>query len=114
MSEFTHNLICLPVSLTIGILMNKYLIDSGLTSMYSISPLTTNLDLAKWLGKEVRYKRELLTPEFVQANGTICIDTIFTIKETQKNYKGTEVLRGYALPIDTFGRCLNPNDVEII
>lgn len=93
--------------------MDKILRESGLDKLYHISPLTDNVELAHFLGKHVRYKRELLTPEFIYLHGTISVTGVFYIKYTQRNCDNKEVLRGY-FDGDIFGRCMDPKDVEIV
>ena len=93
--------------------MHHEIKDSGLGEIYSIRNMTSNMELAKFLGKRVRYKRELLTESFLIDHGTIVIDSIFTIKEVQKDCEGNDMLRGYAWEGD-FGRIINSSHVEII
>ena len=68
--------------------LNKEIINSGLSDVFKMRTLTSNLKLAKFLGNNVRYKKELLTNEFVQANGTITKSEIFHIGMVQKDYQG--------------------------
>jgi len=89
--------------------------NSGLASMYNMSPVVDSKDeRAKFLNKIVRYKK------FDSSNGTITRDYDFIIKEVQTNHEGKPCLRGYAVDrktnevIDTFGRVINIEDVEII
>ena len=95
--------------------LNKEIINSGLSDVFKIRTLTSNLKLAKFLGKNVRYKKELLTNEFVQANGTITKSEIFHIGMVQKDYQGNDCLRGFATSYDdNFGRCIDASDVELL
>ena len=71
--------------------LNKEIINSGLSDVFKMRTLTSNLKLAKFLGKNVRYKKELLTNEFVQANGTITKSEIFHIGMVQKDYQGNSL-----------------------
>ena len=92
--------------------MHESIKKYGLGDVFKIRAITSNTELGKFLGKKVRYKRELLTDEFLKQHGTVCLE-VFTIRETQLNYLGDEILRGYT-DGDTFGRCINPEFVEII
>jgi hypothetical protein len=95
--------------------MNTQLKESGLAATYKISSLTGNLELSKYLGKKVQYKRDLLNDDFLKKNGTLSLTAIFEIKETQLNHKGVECLRGYDMTRgDTFGRCINISEIELI
>jgi hypothetical protein len=96
--------------------MNTELKESGLASMFNISPITENLELAKFLGKKVQYKAELKGSEdFIIANGTLSLTAIFQINETQTNYRGIECLRGYDITRnDKFGRCIHPHQIELV
>ena len=95
--------------------LNKEIINSGLSDVFKMRTLTSNLKLAKFLGKNVRYKKELLTNEFVQANGTITKSEIFHIGMVQKDYQGNDCLRGFATSYDDdFGRCINPDYIELV
>lgn len=95
--------------------MHTLLKTSGLGTMYNISPETENESLKSFIGKEVRFKKELLTDEFIKRNGTIILDHTFLIKETQFDYKGDEILRGYAVGhANDFGKPINPEEVEIV
>ena len=88
--------------------------SSGLADMLKISPVTSNHELGKWLGKTVRYKKELIKDkDFIRLNGTIIKDNTFKIKQVQKDHIGKDMLRGYAIENnDTFGRVIDPNDIE--
>lgn len=89
--------------------------ESGLSVTYGFSSVADDPQLAKFLGKTVRYKRELLTKAFVRANGAMCKGCKFVIREVQKNHQGDTVLRGYAVDVgDTFGSPINPEHVEIV
>ena len=97
--------------------VHKDLIESGLADLLKISNLTDNLDLAKFIGKKVRYKRKLLeNSAFLKSVGTNALTEIYEVKQVQKDYKGDDVLRGYATVNfnDTFGRCLNVEDIELV
>ena len=95
--------------------MHNDLDSSGLGSQLKIRAATENLELAPFLGKLVRYKRDLLTPEFIKRNGTVSESGIFHVREVQKDYAGVACLRGYNTVInDTFGRVLNFCEVEIV
>lgn len=96
--------------------MNKELKESGLADKFQISAETNNPHLARFIGKVVKYKIELTKDsEWLRSNGTITVTSVFLIKETQLNYAGIEMLRGYATDIDDhFGRVINPDDVEIV
>lgn len=93
--------------------MHKEIKESGLAEMYEIRPMTTDNELAKFLGKTVKYKEELLTADFVRANGSLCREEVFEIREVQKNHAGKSVLRGY-FKGDTFGRCIDPEHIEVV
>ena len=96
-------------------MLHPELVESGLAKVWQMSPLTTDMRLAKFLGKKVRFKRELLTPEFVRQNGTQARDCTFMVREVQKIYSGEMALRGYAIETnDTFGRPLEVDHVEIV
>ena len=100
--------------------MHKSIEESGLGKVFDINPVTDSSELAKFIGKRVRYKKDCVTP----ADGRIAEKGVFVIKETQLNYQGKEVLRGYAEDIfigerdyqqpDEFGRPIDPEVVEII
>ncbi len=94
-------------------IMHPSIEASALASLYQIKPVTDNEELAKYLGQKVRYKKNLLTRKFIKRHGTICIGTVFEIREVQHNYKREECLRGYA-PGDNFGRVIYPSEVEIV
>jgi hypothetical protein len=64
------------------------------------------------LGKTIRYKRELLTEDFIRSHGTIIIDSTFEIREAQEDYRGRPMLRGY-FDGDDFGRCIDPAHIEL-
>lgn len=87
--------------------------NSLLKKRFQVKTITGNVKLIPFLGRKVRYKKELLTEEFLKRNGTVCENTVFVIKEVQIDYKGNEILRGYYLG-DEFGRCIRPDDVELI
>jgi hypothetical protein len=89
--------------------------DSGLADLYKISNLTDNLELANFLGKKVRYKKELLEDKsFLGRVGTNALTEIYEVRQVQKNWKGDDVLRGYGTVNfnDTFGRCLKVEEIE--
>ena len=95
--------------------LNKEITNSGLSDAFKMRTITSNLKLAKFLGRKVKYKKELLTKKFVRANGTITKSEIFHIGMVQKDYQGNDCLRGFATSYDDdFGRCINPNDVELL
>lgn len=81
---------------------------------------TTNLRLIMFIGQKVRYKKELLTDEFVKSHGEVCRDHAFLIMGTQVDYLRREILRGYRLNgtmdmvEDEFGRPIDPDHVEIL
>jgi hypothetical protein len=89
--------------------------NSGLGKAFGIQSRTDNLELAPFLGKLVRYKRDLLTNEFIEKNGQITIDGVFVIREVQKDYLGNPKLRGYEINNgNDFGRVIDKDEVEII
>lgn len=91
--------------------------QSGLADLYKISNLTDNFELAKFLGKKVRYKKDLLENEsFLKSVGTNALTEIYEVKQVQKNWKDEDVLRGYATVNfnDTFGRCLEVEEIELV
>ena len=91
--------------------------NSGIADLYKISYLTDNLELAKFIGKKVRYKRKLLKDDsFLKSVGTNALTEIYEVKQVQKNYKDQDVLRGYATLNynDTFGRCLSVEEIELV
>ena len=93
------------------------LVKSGLSDFYKISKITDNLQLGQFLGKKVRYKKELLNNKsFLRSVGRYALTEIYEIKQVQKNWKGEDVLRGYATVNfnDTFGRCLNVEEIELV
>jgi hypothetical protein len=92
--------------------IDKEIKDSGLADVLEMKHLTADKTLAPFLGHWVRYKKELLTPEFLRRNGTVTKEK-FYIAEVQKDHKGKACLRGY-FKGDTFGRVINPEDVETI
>ncbi len=97
--------------------IHKDLQESGLADIYNMSTITDNLELGKFLGKKVRYKKELLNNDsFLRSVGEYALTEIYEIKQVQKNYKNDDVLRGYATVNykDTFGRCLNINEIELV
>lgn len=97
--------------------MHPLIKESGLAELYKIRPVITNYELAKFLGKTVRYKRERITPEFLRLHGTVSRDEYFVIREVQKNFEGRDVLRGYiedGSEAGAFGRCIDPDDIEIV
>ena len=52
--------------------LHKDITDSGLANKFEMSCVTTNEKLSKFLGQKVRFKKSLLTKDFVQSNGTLC------------------------------------------
>lgn len=92
--------------------MHHEIKESGLGNTFAISATNQN-ELSHYIGKTVRYKRELLTPEFLARHGTICRDAQFVIKETQKTHSGELVLRGYTEDND-FGRPIQHEHIEVI
>ena len=94
--------------------LNKDITDSGLSNAFKMRVATSNLKLAKFIGRKVHYKKELLTKEFVRVNGTITKSEIFHIRMVQKDYQGNDCLRGFATSYDDdFGRCINPDHIEL-
>ena len=93
--------------------MHKEIKESGLGELFKISHVTDNPKLIPFMGKKVRYKRNLLNHAFVIKYGTIAIDGIFAIKEVQKDCCGNDCLRGY-FEGDDFGRCMNPKNRFIV
>ena len=95
--------------------LHEDLTSSGLSDAFKMRTVTTNLKLGKFLGKKVRYKKELLTKEFILRHGTIAKTEVFHIGMVQKDWQGNDTLRGFATSHDDdFGRCINPDDVELI
>jgi hypothetical protein len=91
--------------------------QSGLANLYKISNLTENLELAKFLGKKVRYKKHLLKDKsFLKSVGEYALTEIYEVKQVQKDWKDEDVLRGYATVNfnDTFGRCLGVEEIELV
>ena len=94
--------------------LNKDITDSGLSNAFKMRVATSNLKLAKFIGRKVHYKKELLTKEFVRENGTITQSEIFHIGMVQKDYQGNDCLRGFATSYDDdFGRCINPDHIKL-
>ena len=98
---------------SLGDIMHKELSESGLGEIFKIRAMTSDLELGKFLGKKVRIKRELLSQDYIRLNGTIVINAIFLVKETQIDYRGTPCLRGYESDT-SFGSVLYPNELEIM
>ena len=97
--------------------MHKDLKESGLADFYKISNITDNLELAKFLGKKVRYKKHLLRDKsFLKSVGENALTEIYEVKQVQKNWKDEDVLRGYGTVNfnDTFGRCLKVEEIELV
>jgi len=96
--------------------LHKEIVGSGLADLFQMKDSTTNPKLSKFLGKKVRYKKELLADDkFVRSNGSLCKTEIYEVAHVQKDYRGKDVLRGYHTSYeDTFGRCLDPEEVEVI
>jgi len=95
--------------------IHKDILESGLADQLKISAITDNLELGKFLGKKVRYKKELLNnPSFLRSVGEYALTEIYEIKQVQKDWQDNDVLRGYATVNykDTFGRCLNVEEIE--
>jgi predicted transcriptional regulator YdeE len=92
--------------------MHHEIKDSGLGESLGISS-TINNELSHYIGKKVRYKRELLKSNFLKKHGLICKNAVFEIKETQKTISGQLVLRGYTSDRD-FGRPIDPEHIEVI
>ena len=96
--------------------IHKDLTASGLADKFQISAITDNLELGKFLGKKVRYKKELLkNPSFLRSVGEYALTEVYEVKQVQKDWQGKDVLRGYATVNykDTFGRCLNVEEIEV-
>ena len=90
-------------------MIHEDLKNSGLTEKFNIGG---DNGLSDWVGKTVHYKREKVNdPNFLRAHGTIILTETFLIRATQKDHAGIPSLRGYYNG-DTFGRCINVNDVE--
>lgn len=92
--------------------MHKDIEKHGLGDVFKIRPITSDMKLGKFLGKTVRYKKKLLTDDFLRMHGTVCLE-LFEIREVQVDYLGNNMLRGYHAGC-TFGRCINPEFVEIV
>ena len=91
--------------------MHQDIKNSGLGDAFKIRPMTVNPELAPFLGRVVRHKRELLTED----SPTIKRTGEFLVRETQRDYRGEEILRGYEIHSeDTFGLPLLPNEIEVI
>ncbi len=87
----------------------------GVAKVFDFSSVTSNPDLVPFMGKKVQYKPEILTPKFLKQNGSICISGIWEVREVQKTYDGTEVLRGYEINDEhQFGRPIHPDHIEIV
>lgn len=84
------------------------------SDVFEMNKPVKDLSLLKFIGKDIRYKKEFRgTVEY----GTISIDGIWKIEHTQKNNLGKEILRGYQVNcshIDEFGRPFSPDEIEII
>ena len=95
--------------------LHEDLVKSGLSDMYQMKHITSNLKLSKFLGKKVRYKKDLLADDkFVRINGSLCKTEVYKVAFVQKDYRGKDVLRGYHTSYeDTFGRCLDPEEIEV-
>lgn len=95
--------------------MHRDLKESGLGGILEIKTVTADEKLMPFLGKKVRYKRELLTEKFIERNGLKVVDGTFEVREVQKNYKGENCLRLYWLEVnDTFGFPESPDRIEIV
>ena len=95
--------------------LHKDITDSGLANKFEMSGATTNKELSNFLGQKVRFKKSLLTKDFVRSNGTLCKTEIYKVSMVQKNWKGEDCLRGFCTSYDdNFGRVLSPNEIEII
>lgn len=93
--------------------MHDEIKNSGLGDVFKIRPMTDCHELGKFLGKIVQYKKELLTADFIETNGVVCLGK-FLIKEVQIDYKSIPRLRGYSLLYnDTFGNVINHEEVEL-
>ena len=53
--------------------IHKDLQESGLADIYNMSTITDNLELGKFLGKKVRYKKELCQPKKKMTKEVSCI-----------------------------------------
>jgi hypothetical protein len=97
---------------------HNQLVESGLAEMYEISPETNDSLLSVYIGRVVRYKK------YHPKHGTIVKTSDFIIKETQRDYTGREILRGYEVDRNTgkevnsqsakFGRPIKPEDVIVV
>ena len=95
--------------------LHQDIVDSGLATKFEMSFVTTNEELSKFLGQKVRFKRSLLTKDFVKTKGILCKTEIYKVGMVQKNWRGEDRLRGFHTSYDdTFGRVLNPNEIELI
>jgi len=95
--------------------IHKDILESGLADKFKISAITDNLELSRFLGKKVRYKKELLNnPSFLRSVGEYALTEIYEVKQVQKDWQNNDVLRGYGTVnyTDTFGRCLNAEEIE--
>lgn len=96
-------------------MIHHEIMNSGLANVFDMSDQTDNAELKVFLGKVVRY----VSPD-VAKEGTQARDFDFIIRETQLNYEGKEILRGYAInrqtgeQTDTWGRPINPKDVVMV
>jgi hypothetical protein len=97
--------------------MHKDIVNSGLSKIFGITnSVPENDPRAKFMGKRVRYKRNVCTKQ----HGQIIRQRDFIIKEVQNDYRGGPVLRGYALDrttgniVEDFGRCISIDDVVIV
>ena len=92
--------------------MNKEIEQSGLGQRFMISATAKN-KLSHFIGKKVRYKDVRKTdPAFVRSHGTVILDSVWEIRETQVDFGGNLRLRGYCEG-DNFGCAINPKDIVI-
>lgn len=91
-------------------MINKELVESGLSDMYAISPLVDSEDpRAIWLGKTVKYQSGLNWNKY----GTLARDEKFEVREVQIDFEGAPSLRIYCLSYeDTFGRVVSSELIE--
>jgi hypothetical protein len=90
------------------------ILRTGLDVRLEFKEGTDDPRLAPFIGTVVRYKRELLTPDFVRTHGQIAVVAEFVVRHTQVDYRGRRILRGYALYGNDFGSPLDPDHVEIV
>lgn len=88
---------------------DKHFQKSGLADLFEMNPNTKNEKLKQYIGKRVRYRKELRGSAVL---GTCSINGVWLVTETQLDYRGREILRGYAYPGD-FGRPFDPSEIEI-